>query len=227
MDTQTVFGLLGVGGFAREVMPILKDPAHGYARPQMYQGGIACFVDRVASSSLVNGATVMSEDAFMRYSGIRYFNVAIADSTLRERLVARCLEAGALPMSIFSGGALIYDTAEIGEGAIICASSIITANVRIGKFFHINLGSYVAHDCVVGDFVTLAPHVKCNGNIVIEDHVYIGAGAVIKPGSPERPLRIGRGAVIGMGAVVTRDVPAGTTVIGNPARPLPASGDRA
>jgi acetyltransferase-like isoleucine patch superfamily enzyme len=73
---------------------------------------------------------------------------------------------------------------------------------------------------VIGDFVTFAPGVKCNGNVVIEDHAYIGAGAVIKQGVPGVPLVIGRGAVVGMGAVVTNSVPAGTTVVGNPARAM-------
>jgi len=60
----------------------------------------------------------------------------------------------------------------------------------------------------------------CNGNVHVEDYAYIGAGAVIKQGSPSAPLVIGRGAVVGMGAVVTKSVPPGVTVVGNPARPL-------
>ena len=71
---------------------------------------------------------------------------------------------------------------------------------------------------MIGDFVTFAPGVKCNGYVVIEDHVYIGAGAVIKQGQSGAPLVICRGAVVGMGAVVTKSVPAETTVVGNPAR---------
>ncbi|MNN76015.1 2,3,4,5-tetrahydropyridine-2,6-dicarboxylate N-acetyltransferase [compost metagenome] len=56
--------------------------------------------------------------------------------------------------------------------------------------------------------------------MTIEDHVYIGTGAIIKQGTPERPILIGKGAVIGMGAVVTKSVAAGSVVVGNPAKPL-------
>ncbi|MGL4315853.1 MAG: acetyltransferase, partial [Pseudomonas sp.] len=102
----------------------------------------------------------------------------------------------------------------------LCAYATITSNARIGRFFHANLYSYVAHDCVIGDFVTFAPQVHCNGHVHIHDHAYIGTGAVLRHGTPNRPLVIGEGAVVGMGAVVTKDVPAFATVVGNPARPL-------
>jgi acetyltransferase-like isoleucine patch superfamily enzyme len=71
---------------------------------------------------------------------------------------------------------------------------------------------------VIGDFVTFAPSVRCNGNVVINDHAFIGSGAVIKQGSARHPIVIGRGAIVGMGAVVTKSVPAYSTVVGNPAR---------
>ena len=96
----------------------------------------------------------------------------------------------------------------------------ITSNVIIGKCFQANIYSYVAHDSRVGDFVTFAPGAKCNGNVVIEDNVYIGTGAIIRQGRPNKPIVIGQGAIVGMGAIVTKNVPAGVTVIGNPAVPL-------
>lgn len=52
------------------------------------------------------------------------------------------------------------------------------------------------------------------------DHACIGTGAIIKQGTPVKPLVIGEDAVVGMGAVVTKDVPAYTTVVGNPAKPF-------
>lgn len=68
---------------------------------------------------------------------------------------------------------------------------------------------------MIGDFVTFAPGVRCNGNVRIGDFAYIGAGAMIRQG-----LSIGAGAVVGMGAVVTKNVPEGVIVAGNPARIL-------
>jgi acetyltransferase-like isoleucine patch superfamily enzyme len=80
---------------------------------------------------------------------------------------------------------VILDDVEIGEGAIICHFTQMNSNIRIGKYFHANIYSYVAHDCVIGDYVTFAPAVRCNGNIIVKDHAYIGTGAVIKQGTPD------------------------------------------
>ena len=146
--------------------------------------------------------------------------IAIADSTIREKLASRCAADGVMPWTVQAANAVIMDDGLLGEGAAPSPFVTLTSNIRIGKHFHANLYSYVEHDCVIGDFVTFAPAVKCNGNVHIADHAYIGAGAVIKQGMPGRPLVIGRGALVGMGAVVTRDVPAGATVVGNPAKPF-------
>jgi sugar O-acyltransferase (sialic acid O-acetyltransferase NeuD family) len=116
---------------------------------------------------------------------------------------------------ILSSTTTMYDRNKIGEGCILCANTIITSNTTIGKHFHCNIFSYVAHDCVIGDYVTFAPRVNCNGNVKIGDHAYIGTGAFIRQG-----VTIGEGAVVGMGAVITKDVAPYTTVIGNPAREL-------
>ena len=71
----------------------------------------------------------------------------------------------------------------IGAGAIICGFCTITTNVRIGRFFHANIYSYVEHDAVIGDYVTFAPRVNCNGNITIKDLAYVGAAAAIRQGT--------------------------------------------
>lgn len=145
--------------------------------------------------------------------------IAVADASTRRALAEKVRAAGLRAGSAWSQSTIIGPGVELGEGSVLCHQTIITASAKIGRHFHANIYSYVAHDCVVGDFVTLAPKACINGNVILEDDVYVGTGAILKQGTPAKPLRIGRGAVIGMGAVVTKDVESGAVVIGNPARP--------
>ena len=213
--SQELFAVYGVSGCGRGVMPL--------ARSQLRRQGISddrlVFVDDNPDASVVNGQRVMTYAQFLSEPArTRYAVLAIANSTVRERLALRCAEDGVAAWSVAAANVEILDDVQIGVGAILCPFVTVTSNIQIGKHFHANLYSYVEHDCVLGDYVTFAPAVKCNGNIVIEDHAYVGAGAIIKQGRPGQPLVIGKGAVVGMGAVVTKDVPAGATVVGNPAR---------
>ncbi|MRA52829.1 acetyltransferase, partial [Escherichia coli] len=96
-------------------------------------------------------------------------------------------EAGFGFTNVCAANALVYDDVDIGEGAILCGFTHLTSTIRIGRHFHANIYSYVAHDCVIGDFVTFAPGVMCNGNVHIDDHAYIGTGAILKQGTPDKP----------------------------------------
>lgn len=206
--------IYGASGFGREVMPLVREQ-YGDDRTSIV------FVDDGAAGQ--NG--VLSFDDFVaRPEPEKAFVVAIANSVVREKLVSRCTAAGFESVSVRASNVVVLDDVDVGEGAILCPFALIASTTRIGRYFHVNYHSYVAHDCVIGDYVTFAPGARCNGNVHIGDHAYIGSGAVIKQGTPEKPLRIGRAAVVGMGAVVTKDVPDGVTVIGNPARPMAPRG---
>ena len=143
--------------------------------------------------------------------------IALGDGATRRDVSARL---SGIPGILVAPTAIIGPEVVIAEGAVICDYVIVTASATIGKHFQANIFSYVAHDCRVGDFVTLAPRACVNGNVWIEDGAYIGTGAIIKQGTPESPIIIGRDAVVGMGAVVTKSVPTGAVVVGNPAKPL-------
>lgn len=210
------YGVFGASGFGREVMPMARQCLNA----ERAQADLV-FIDDDPQLDVVNGHAVLGFEEFKKQAqGHGYVSLAIADGQTREKLAGLCSQAGMQAWDLRAANVSIFDDVHIGAGAILCSFVCITSNVRIGKQFHANIYSYIAHDCVIGDFVTFAPRVSCNGNVVIEDHAYIGTGAVLRQGKPGKPLRIGRGAVVGMGAVVTKDVPPGVTVVGNPARPL-------
>lgn len=208
-----LIGIFGAAGFAREVAPLVRAQL-AQAEPEAE----IVFVDRNGGDH-VNGHAVMAEGDFLGLDRPRGFTVAIADGSVRRRLFARAEASGADVLDVRAMSAEVLDSVTCGQGAILCGHSSVTSNTRIGRGFHLNIHSYVAHDCVLGDFVTVGPNVVCAGNVVIEDGVYIGGGALIRQGAPGAPVIIGAGATIGMGAVVTRSVSPGQTVIGNPARP--------
>lgn len=214
---QPLYGVYGASGFGREVMPL--------ARAQISATDTSLdrlvFIDDKPRPEPLNGHCVYSYAEFLAIpASERHVVIAIANSVVRESIAERLEQDGVTPWTVAATNVVVMDDVQIGEGAALSPFVTLTSNIRIGRHFHANLYSYVAHDCIIGDFVTFAPSVKCSGNVVIEDHAYIGTGAVIKQGRPGTPLVIGQGAVVGMGAVVTKSVPPNVTVVGNPARPL-------
>jgi sugar O-acyltransferase (sialic acid O-acetyltransferase NeuD family) len=211
------FAVFGASGCGRGVLPLVRQ----HLASSSIDEWDLVFVDDNPPAPTVNGHRVLTYADWLAEEGEEHrISLAIANSKIREQLANRCETDGVGFFEVRACNVVELDDVEIGEGAILCPFVTVTSNVRIGRHFHANLYSYVEHDCRIGDFVTFAPGVKCNGNITIEDHAYIGAGAMIKQGVPGRPLLIGRGAVIGMGAVVTKDVPSDSVVAGNPARAL-------
>lgn len=211
-----LYGIYGASGFGREVMPLARK-----VLADLRDDSELVFVDDGDFNEVLNGHRVLSFDEFLDVDiHEKHMCLAIANGVIREKLFKKLSLNNIVHWSVTAKNAISMDEVEVGNNCILAPFVTLTSNIVVGKAFHANLYSYVAHDCVIGDFVTFAPGVKCNGNVVIEDHAYIGTGAIIKQGQPGKPIVIGKGSVVGMGAVVTKSIPAGVTVIGNPARPL-------
>ncbi len=207
---NSCIAVYGFSGMGREVMPLVRA-----------QYGAAADLFYIDDGAAVETRGVLSFADFLALPHARKsVTIAIANSAIREKLVLRCAEAGIGFLDVRAANAVVLDNVVIGEGSLLCSFAHVTCDVTIGRHFHGNFHSYVAHDCVIGDYVTFGPGAKCNGNVHVADYAYIGSGAVLKQGTPDAPRKIGRGAIVGMGAVVTRDVPDGVTVVGNPARPI-------
>ena len=212
-----LFGIYGVGGFSREVMPVLMS-MKGKLKENV------CFVtdkEYLPDNNTINGYSVLSyEDFKSADADEKYITIAISNNEVRRRIYEKCTVDKIIHYTVTFNESCIMDKVIIGEGSIISPFVTLTSNISIGKSFHANLYSYVAHDCNIGNYVTFAPAVKCNGNIVIKDNVYVGTGAIIKQGTTDNPIVIGENAIIGAGAFVTKNVEKNTTVFGNPAKIL-------
>jgi sugar O-acyltransferase (sialic acid O-acetyltransferase NeuD family) len=199
-----VFVIFGTGGFGRE----LVRPAQEMLS---VTGGDLVFASD-APEGPVLGIPVISADEISDEDTVV---IAVGSSATRKSIASRLKGK---PGFLRARTALIGPGVDIAPGAVFCDYTMVTASAKIGAHFQCNIYSYVAHDSIVGDFVTFAPMVCCNGNVHIGDGAYVGTGAVLRQGTSEKPLVIGENAVIGMGAVVTKDVAPGTTVVGNPAK---------
>lgn len=212
-----IFAVYGIAGCGRSLMPVAIEQLK-----RVGSNSQVVFIDDILDEDrMVNGHVAMNYDRFKDIDcPYKFVLIAIANSSIRQIIGKKLLNDGILLWSVKGATTLIMDNVNIDVGAALSPFVTIGSNVTIGKCFHANLYSYVEHDCVIGDYVTFAPRVNCNGNIHIYDHAYIGSGAVIKQGTSDKPLIIGEGAIVGMGAVVTKDVSPGLVVVGNPARVL-------
>ncbi len=134
---------------------------------------------------------------------------------VRVRVAERLTEAVPLWWTAVHPRSVVAESATVGAGTAVLAGAVINALARIGSHCVINTSAAVEHHCTVEDFAVVSPRVTLCGGVRVGRSAFLGAGAVVLGG-----LSVGAGSTVGAGAVVLHDVPAGATVVGNPARPI-------
>jgi len=168
----------------------------------------------------INSVSVLGhteDDGFLKLIGQKCEAfVAVDDNSYREFLVKLLNERRKTqPVNAIHETAYIATDAAIGHGNFINAKVSIGAAASVGQhgIFHTNCS--IEHQVEIGDFVQIGAGSVINSGVKIEDAAFIGSGVTIVSG-----VKVGKNARIGAGSVVIADVPANTTVFGNPAAPI-------
>ena len=147
--------------------------------------------------------------------------VALGDNKLRQRGTLKLQELGFSFATAIAQSAYVSPSAIVGSGTVIMPKAVVGASAKIGQGVVLNTASSVDHDVDIGDFVHVAPGCHLAGNVRVEQGAMLGIGTCV---IPER--HIGAWAILGANSTVVRDVPAGTTYIGTPARQSSAGNGR-
>jgi len=142
--------------------------------------------------------------------------VVIGISQVKRRPFVERLETeGRRMLTVIHPSALISPSVVIEEGCLVLAGVVIGAHVRIGRCTVLNRACTVGHHTIVGAHSFIGPGAAVAGEITMGEEVHIAVGATVRD-----EISIGDRAVVGAGAAAVRDVPAGVTVVGVPAKPI-------
>lgn len=141
--------------------------------------------------------------------------VGIGNNDIRANKQSQLKDAGANIVIIIHPAATVSPYAQVATGSVVFAQAVVNACATVGTGVVVNTGAVVEHDCWVGDFSHISPNAVLAGGVTLGKQSWVGACASVR-----QLLQVGEAAVVGMGAVITKSVPAGSVVAGNPAKAL-------
>ena len=204
--------IIGAGGFGREVAWLVE--RLNDENPTWRLKG---FVDdnQHLWGTMEDGYPVLGGIEYLMRKEGAYAVCAVGSAVTRKRIVERFKGSAVRFATLIDPSVLMSKRVTVGEGSIICAGTIITVDVTIGRHVIINLDCTLGHDDVVGDFVTMYPSVNVSGNVVLGACTELGTGTQIIQGK-----RIATETIVGAGSVVGREIMEGGTYVGAPAKKI-------
>lgn len=206
--------IIGAGGFGREVAWLIER-INNVSPVWDFRG----FIDDDTSKCGMKegGYPIVGNSDFLERCGEKVWAVcAIGSAATRKKVVEKVGKYDNVTFAtLLDPDVLFSPSVSIGEGTIICAGSILTVDITVGKHVIINLDSTVGHDVVIEDFVTIYPSVNISGGTILRREAELGTGTQVIQGK-----EIGSETIVGAGSVITKDLPCRCTAVGAPARPV-------
>lgn len=204
--------IIGSGGFGREVAWLIE-------RINMTNPiwNIVGFIDdnEKTWNTVVGGYPVVGNCDYLKDKNEVYVVCSVGAAKVRKHIIDKLSGYPIRFATLIDPSVVMSSRVEIGEGSIICAGTIITVDIKIGKHVIINLDCTIGHDDIINDFVTLYPSVNVSGNVMVGEGSELGTGTQVIQGKNIAP-----NTIIGAGAVVVKDCTESGTYVGSPAKKI-------
>lgn len=204
--------VIGGGGHAKVLISILK---------KLTSYNIIGYLDIKCKESILEIPCLGNDSCLINYFKEKNVSNAVfgigtgLKNNLKVDIIKKAKEIGYYFPPIISPNAIINEDVVLGEGTVVMDGVIINSGTKVGSYSVLNTRSSIDHDCIIGDFVHLAPGVTLSGGIAVGDNTLLGVGSVCLPN-----INIIKNCIIGAGSVIISDVNKSGVYVGVPAQKI-------
>jgi sugar O-acyltransferase (sialic acid O-acetyltransferase NeuD family) len=221
---KTISLIFGASGCAKEIDWLINELYEKDNSVDFRPNYFVAHKDDTKVGKIINNVPVISEDeAISKFANSsEYFVnvfVCVGSPVLKEKIVDKIINIKNFQFPNIIHPDVSYDKraerVKFGKGVFIYSKTVLTTDVEIDSFVHINLSCTIGHDSIIGAFSTISPGVNVSGNVNLKKNTFVGTNATILENVSVVP-----NVIIGAGTVVTKSLNESGTYVGVPAKKI-------